>query len=57
MRKKDWADDEAERLYYRFVKDEDAETIIDEIAKSLRKAAKDLNAERVTGPVGDFPEL
>jgi hypothetical protein len=57
MRRKDWADDEAERLFD-LVRDAiDDELIVEEISKSLRKAAKDFKGVPVTGDVGDHPQL
>lgn len=55
MRRKDWADDEAERLYDMVRDDEDDDHVTAEIAKSLRKAAQTHHDEPVTGPVGDQP--
>lgn len=56
MRRIDWADREAERLFD-LVREcvHDDETIIEEIGKSLRKAAKTHLEEPVTGPVGAHP--
>lgn len=55
MRRRDWADDEAERLFD-LVRDAiDEEAIVGEIGMSLRKAARDLKEEPVTGPIGTKP--
>lgn len=51
MRRKDWADDEAARLFDMVRDAVDDYRITDEIAKSLRKAAQDFHDEPVTGPV------
>lgn len=56
MRRKDWADDEAERLFDLVRGAIDDNSVIEEISKSLRKAARDLRDERITGPVGDHPD-
>ena len=58
MRRKDWADYEADRLCdlaRNAVYGGEVELLHDEIGKSLRKAAKDLNDEQVTGPIGEHP--
>lgn len=57
MRRKDWADYEADRLFD-LVREciHDDETIIEEIGKSLRKSAKTQHWAPVTGPVGEWPK-
>lgn len=58
MRPKDWADHEADRLHEAIIElGDDYDQAVDEIAKSLRKAARDFHEDRVTGPVGEHPEV
>ena len=58
MRPKDWADHEADRLYDVICEIIDDDMALTEmIASSLRKAARDFHEERVTGPIGEHPDL
>jgi hypothetical protein len=56
MRRKDWADDEAERLADLMRDNDDYYLLVEEIGKSLRKAAKDFGDHPVTGDVGEHPK-
>ena len=56
MRRKDWADHEADRFHDMLLDGLEYEEVIEEIAKSLRKAAAEFKDEPVTGPVGEFPK-
>lgn len=57
LRPKDWADNEADRLVDLLRDGSDDEELTNAIAQSLRKAAKDLHGARVTGQVGNHPEV
>ena len=56
MRRKDWADDEAERLFDLVRDAVDDDLVIGEIGKSLRKAAQDFADEPITGAIGEHPK-
>lgn len=52
-RQKDWADDEAERLYDLVRSGTNDDEVIDQIGRALRHAVKYEHDMMMTGPVGD----
>lgn len=57
MRKKDWADEEADRFMDMLLDKDNYSEICEAFAKSLRKAARDFGSVPVVGPVGELPHL